>query len=47
MTDLQPSKNEKRKNFPLFVSKDPPTALWSASEIHLSSKRYMQGDKSH
>ena len=47
MTDLQPSKNEKLKNFPSFVSKDPPTALRSVSEIYVSSKRYMQGDKSH
>ena len=35
IADYQPFKDWKRKFFPLFVSKDPPTALRSASKILL------------
>ena len=27
----------------MFLSQDPPTALWSASENRMMKKRYMQG----
>ena len=44
MAGFQPSKGLKREIFPLFPSKDPPTALWSAFENRMMNKRYMQGE---
>ena len=44
MAGFKPSKGLKREIFPLFPSKDPPTALWSAFENRMMNKRYMQGE---
>lgn len=44
MLDNQALKGRKGNFLPLFLSQDPPTALWSASENHLVKKRYMQAE---
>ena len=43
MTGIQPTKGFKRDFFPLFPTRDPPTALRSMFENSLSSWRYVQG----
>ena len=43
MLDNQALKGWKGKFFPLFLSQDPPTALWNAFEKCMTKKRYMQG----
>ena len=44
MLDNQALKGWKGNFFPLFLSQDPPTALWSAFEKRMAKKRYMQGE---